>query len=114
MKSLRRYVKQLENRRYTLRYLPGFQEDLMECVRYISNNLQNPAAAEKLINDVEAAIFERLECPLAFKPYPSSRNRELDYYRINIRNYSVFYVVIDDIMEVRRFIYNRRDLTKIL
>lgn len=41
----------MENRKYTLRYLPGFQEDLMECVRYISNNLQNPPAAEKLIND---------------------------------------------------------------
>ena len=104
----------MENRKYTLRYLPGFQEDLMECVLYISNNLQNPVAAEKLINDVEAAILDRLECPLSFKPYPSSGNREHDYYRINIRNYSVFYVVIDDIMEVRRFIYNRRDLTKML
>ena len=114
MMFLRRHVKQLENRKYTLRYLPLFQEDLIECASYIANTLQNPAAAEKLINDVEAAILERLECPLAFKPYLSSKNRDLEYYRINIRNYSVFYVVIDDIMEIRRLIYNRRDLSKLL
>ena len=104
----------MENKKYTLRYLPLFQEDLIGCASYIANNLQNPAAAEKLINDVEAAILERLEFPLAFQPYHSSVNRELEYYRINIRNYSVFYVVIDDIMEVRRLIYNRRNLSNLL
>ena len=35
-------------------------------------------------------------------------------YRINIRNYSVFYVVIGDTMEVRRFVYGKRNLPDII
>ncbi len=31
-----------------------------------------------------------------------------------VNNYSVFYVVIDDVMEVRRFIYNGRDISNIV
>lgn len=100
----------MENKEYTLRYLPLFKSDLVECANYISNKLQNPIAAEKLINDVEAAILERLDCPLSFQPYRSKKNRDTTYYRINVRNFSVFYVVIDDVMEVRRLLYNRRDI----
>ncbi|MDD6716076.1 MAG: type II toxin-antitoxin system RelE/ParE family toxin, partial [Firmicutes bacterium] len=36
------------------------------------------------------------------------------YYRINVRNFSVFYVVIDDTMEVRRVLYSKRDLDNLL
>ena len=100
----------MENKEYTLRYLPLFKSDLVECANYISNKLQNPIAAEKLINDVESAILERLDCPLSFQPYHSKKNRDMTYYRITVRNFSVFYVVIDDVMEVRRLIYNRRDI----
>jgi len=31
------------------------------------------------------------------------------YYAIYIRNYVVFYTVMDDVMEVRRFVYNRQN-----
>ena len=100
----------MENKEYTLRYLPLFKSDLVECANYISNKLQNPIAAETLINDVESAILERLDCPFSFQTYHSKKNRDMTYYRINVRNFSVFYVVIDDVMEVRRLIYNRRDI----
>ena len=104
----------MENKEYTLRYLPLFKSDLVECANYISNKLQNPIAAEKLINDVESAILERLDCPLSFQPYHSKKNRDMTYYRITVRNFSVFYVVIDDVMEVRRLIYNRRDIAEFI
>lgn len=104
----------MENKKYTLRYLPLFKNDLLENVNYIANKLQNPIAAENLINDVESAILERLDSPLSFQPYHSLKNRDETYYRINVRNYSIFYVVIDDVMEVRRMIYNRRNLNELL
>ena len=44
---------------YKIRYLPLFQKDLTEIVFYISNILNNPNAAENLINAVEVAILER-------------------------------------------------------
>ena len=36
--------------KYQLRYLPLFYEDMAEVVDYISNDLQNPTAAMKLID----------------------------------------------------------------
>lgn len=37
---------------YVLRYLPRFEEELTDIVNYISNKLNNPDAARKLIDDV--------------------------------------------------------------
>lgn len=42
----------------------------------------------------------------------SARDRQYPYYRISVRNYTIFYVVIDDVLEVRRIVYSRRDLRK--
>lgn len=91
-----------------------FEADIAESVMYISNVLHNPQAAEGLVNDVEQAILERLNNPTSYQPYRSAKKRKHTYYRINIRNFSVFYVVIDNVMEVRRFIYSKRDIDNIL
>lgn len=99
---------------YKLQYLPLFEKDLTEVVMYISETLQNPQSAKKLIDDVEKAIKERLLFPLSFEPYCSSVQRKHTYYKIKVRNYYVFYVVIDDVMEVRRFIYSRRNIDNLL
>lgn len=61
----------MENKKYTLRYLPLFERDLMEAADYIAHKLMNPQAAENLINETEKAILKRLETPLAFEPYHS-------------------------------------------
>lgn len=74
----------------------------------------NKQAALKLVSDTEKAILKRLENPLAFKPYASLKDRKNKYYRIIVNNYSVFYVVIGDVMEVRRFIYNGRDIINMI
>ncbi len=81
---------------------------------YISSDLQNPTAAKKLIDITEQAILNRLDNPLSFQPIHSKRERKYPYYRINVKNYAVFYVVIDDVMEVRRFLYSRRDIQSII
>ncbi|MDR0381232.1 MAG: type II toxin-antitoxin system RelE/ParE family toxin [Oscillospiraceae bacterium] len=99
---------------FTLHYLPLFERDIASARDYIAQNLQNPAAALRLVADTEKAILKRLENPLAFEPYRSNRDRVHPYYRINIRNYTVFYVVIGNVMEVRRFVYSKRDLPHIL
>ncbi len=102
------------NKKYTLRFLPIFEQDLAAARDYIAFNLQNPSAALRLVEDTEKAIAKRLQNPVGFMPYPSARERKYQYYRINISNYSVFYVVIDDVMEVRRFVYGKRDLSEII
>ncbi len=104
----------MANKRYRLRYLPLFEQDLTEAVSYITNVLKNPEAAENLVNDVEMAILKRLDNPLAFEAYSSVKKRKYPYYRIYIRNYVIYYVVIENVMEVRRFLYGARDIERFL
>ena len=92
---------------FKLTFLPLFEEDLLEVTAYITNTLQNPNSAHRLVDDIELAIVKRLEMPLSFAPYQSSKIRNHPYYRINVRNFSIFYVVIDDTMEVRRLLYSK-------
>ena len=78
----------MENKSYQLRYLPIFETDLLSTVNYITNVLKNEDAAHRLV-----------------EPYRSAKRREYPYYRIYVRNYVVYYVVIGNVMEVRRLIY---------
>ena len=104
----------MQPKTYKLSFLPLFEEDLNEIVDYITNELHNPDAALRLVDDIDMAINDRLKMPLAFAPYQSAKERPHPYYRINVRNFSVFYVVIDDVMEVRRVMYSKRDIDNLL
>ncbi len=102
---------------YKLRYLPLFYEDLEQKAVYISEKLKNPKAANDLIDEVEKAIVKRLPVAESFEQYHSARERRYPYYRIYVKNFVIYYVVIGDegdgkIMEVRRFLYNRQDKEK--
>ena len=104
----------MDAKQYKLRFLPLFEEDLGRIVDYIAIRLKNPSAAERLIAEVQAAIQQRTSCAESFECYRSQRERAYPYYRIYVKNYIIFYVVIGDVMEVRRIIYNRRDISGVL
>ena len=105
---------------YKVRFLPLFEWDLTEITDYISYNLKNPQAANLLVDEVEKSIRERLACPESFEVYPSVKDRKYPYYRIFVKNFIIYYVVIDDeadefkIMEVRRILYSKRDKRKFI
>ena len=99
---------------YSLSYLPLFYDDLESLVMYISDVLCNKSAANELLKDVEAAIWGRLPNAEAFEPYHSKKERKYPYYRIYVKNYIIYYVVIPDspkkkTMEVRRILHNLQD-----
>ena len=94
---------------YRLEYTPLFDEELADAIRYIAVKLRNPQAAAKLLEDTERAIQERLFAPESFEPVPSSKDREHPYYRIAVGNFIVLYCVIGDVMDVRRFVYEKRN-----
>ena len=102
----------MSEKHYELRFLPLFEEDLNEIVDYITYRLKNPSAAEKLITAVEQAILERLPFAESFEQYPSKKKRQHPYYRIQVKNFTVFYVVIGNVMEVRRILYGKRNLAE--
>ena len=104
----------MNGKHYKLSILPLFEDDLNEIVDYITYRLRNPLAAESLIDAVQKAIYERLDHAEAFEPYDSNRERQYPYYRIPVKNFTIFYVVIGDTMEVRRILYSRRNLNKLI
>ena len=63
----------MNGKRYKLRFLPLFEDDLNGIVDYIAFRLKNPIAAEALVNDVQKAIQDRLSCAEAFEPYPEKQ-----------------------------------------
>ena len=103
----------MKESKYTLRYIPRYEEDLNEIVDYITFKLQSPHSAMKLVDKIENAILERLNCPLSFEIFHSSRKRKNPYYRIYVENFTML-VVIDVVMEVRRVLYKGRDSRRII
>ncbi|WP_165055276.1 MULTISPECIES: type II toxin-antitoxin system RelE/ParE family toxin [unclassified Adlercreutzia] len=100
--------------RYRLQYLPLFWDDLNAAVSYLKYVLRAPEAAERFVDAVEAGILAHLENPTIALVYKTTRERPLPYYWFEVGSYMVFYVVFDDVMEVRRLIYGARDLTRML
>ncbi len=104
---------------YKLQYLPKFFDDLERAANYIKYTLNKPSAANHLIDDVEKAILNRVEFCESFEPYESAKERKYKYHRIYVKNYIIYYVVIDDdpenkIMEVRRLLYKGRDRYRLI
>lgn len=99
----------MQERQYELRYLPLFQRDLNEIVSYITYQLCNPEAASGLVDAIDRAITERSTCAEAFEPFRGVKERKTTFYRIYVRNYTVFYTVIGNVMEVHRILYNKRN-----
>ncbi len=109
----------MDNTKYKLWYLPLFYEELEQKLFYIMSHLGNPKAANDLLDEVEKAILDRLPVAEAFEPYRSLRERKYPYYRIYVKNFVIYYVVIDDegenkVMEVRRFLYNKQNRDKLI
>ena len=68
---------------------------------------------------VDIAIFKRKPNAEAFERYHSINERKYPYYRIYVKNYVIYYVVIDDdvhhkIMEVRRMLYKKQNFVLVV
>lgn len=102
---------------YSLSYLPLFYSDLEEHVLYLSEVLCNRDSANELLDAVEKAILGRLPNAEAFEHFHSQKERRYPYYRIYVKNYTIYYVVIPNgrqkkTMEVRRILHNLQDRDK--
>lgn len=97
-------------KRFDLVYTATFFADLYGACSHIRDGLQNPSAASKLVEECEIAIHQRLLNPEAFPVYYGLKKRLHDYRRINVGHYSIFYVVVDKTMEVRRLVYQGRNI----
>lgn len=98
--------------KYTLKYSPQFYIDMNNIIIYIKCKLNNNIAAIRLAKMIEKEIIKRSKNPEIYEKYKTNANNL--YYRIYINNYIVFYTVSENIMEVRRIIYAKRNMDELV
>jgi plasmid stabilization system protein ParE len=99
---------------YAISYLPIAEKDLIEIVDYISGTLEAPKAALNFIDEVEKQIVNLKTNPYSHRLYRPSKPIDTEYRILRVKNYLIFYVVLDNIIEIHRVIYAKRDLTKVI
>lgn len=97
--------------KFALEYTEQFKDDITDVISYITFSLENPQAAESLRLKTEKEIIDRSYAPTSVKPYHTDVESGDVYYPIYVGNFIVFYVVHDRVMEMRRFLYAKRDLS---
>ena len=99
---------------YSLAYLPSALSDLDSIVTYISNDLDAPRTAAKLRLEFDRKIADLPKNPLRYRIYRSQDTLKLEYRKLPVKNYSVFYVVKEGLVEIHRVLYSRRNIGAVL
>jgi len=92
------------------------EQDIQAAAKYISEELKNPMAADRLLNDVGEAVCSLEEMPFRYALVDNATLARLGFRFFPIRNYLVFYVVREETKTVviERFLYGKRDWITIL
>ena len=99
---------------YELKYLPLAFKDLHGIIDYIINILKAPESADNLLDELEVSISRLRHFPFSFTIYQSINPLETEYRMLPVKNYFVFYVVIDHVVEIHRIIYARMNFEKLI
>ena len=99
---------------YEIRYLPLARKDLADIATYIADHLKASKAAMDLLNDLDKSISGLKQFPYSCKVYQTIKVLENEYRLLPVKNYAVFYVVKEKVVEIHRVIYAKMDLTKII
>ncbi len=104
----------MRKNKYTIIYTESFLKQFNNTLEYFIYKLQNRIAAKKFREEVITKIEKRSENPESFEKYNSKKKRKDTYYRIYVKNYTVFYTVKGNVMEIRRLIYSKRNYDRLI
>ena len=97
-----------------IKYLPSFQQELNAIIEYIMFTLKAPQAALNLLDELEESINNLKLFPLAHRVYRPIKPIKTEYRVLTVKNYLVFYVVIEETIEIHRIIYKKRNLSQLI
>ena len=100
--------------KYVIQYTDTFTYQFKNILKYFIKKLQNRIVAENFYNEVISKIEKRSEAPENYEKYRSSKKRKNTYYRIYVKNYTIFYVVKDNTMEIRKILYSKRNFKNLI
>lgn len=97
---------------YKLEFLPVALNDMLEISSYISNELKNPIAADKLSEKFVNAAEALADFPYSTPVYIPMKQLNHEYRKTVIENYLMFYWVDEPskTVTVARIIYGKRNL----
>lgn len=89
---------------------------MIEIVRYISKELQNPTAADQLAMELIEAGDSIPKFPYANPAFIPIRPLKHEYRKLLVQNYFMFYWVdeVKKLVTVARVVYARRDYERLL
>ncbi len=101
---------------YKLEYLPVALQDMVDIVRYISNELKNPIAADNIANEFVNSAETLIDFPYSNPVYHPIRPLNKEYRKLLVKNFIIFYYVdeAEKIITIARVIYAKRDYGRIL
>ena len=101
---------------YHLEYLPIARSDMVEIVEYISKELFNPSAAEKLANEMIQTAQRLTEFPYISPIYHTIKPLKYEYRKLIVKNYILLYYVEENAKKVvvARVVNARRDYERLL
>ena len=99
---------------YEIKYLPVAIKDLKETVDYITIILCNKKAALDFIDALDHSVSRLHSFPYSCRLYQSQSLLDLEYRVLPVKNYLLFYVILDNVVEIRRIVYARVNLDAML
>ena len=100
--------------KYQIRYLPMFISQFNSILYYITHKLKNKIAAENFYKEVINQIEQRSISPESYEVFKITKKENIKYYKIQVKKITIFYVVKENVMEVRRIYYSRRNFDKLI
>lgn len=104
----------MANKKYEIRYLPTFISQFNNILYYITYELKNKIAADNFYNEVVKQIEIRSNAPESYEVFKTIKGEKNKYYKINVKNYTIFYVVKGNVMEIRRIYYSQRNFENLI
>jgi toxin ParE1/3/4 len=94
------------SKKYIIEYLPIAEKDLTEIIEYVQ--LDSPQSALNLLDEIDNTISKLEDFPNIGKIPKDARLQYLNYRILIVSSYLVFYVVKDNIVEIRRILHGKR------
>ena len=99
---------------YALKFARTYHEDVKSSVNYIRHNLQNPIAAQRLKDEIKEKHKKINKNPFIYPAVPDEYLASKGYRFTMVKNYMIFYKVMEKHIEIIRFLYGYRDWMNIL
>ena len=93
------------SKKYIIEYLPIAEKDLTEIIEYVQ--FDSPQSALNLLDEIDNMISKLEDFPYIGKMPKDPRLQYLNYRILIVSSYLVFYVVKDNIVEIRRIIHGK-------